>query len=107
MSVNPGDGWRLAQVAVLTAIAPLLTRGLPPDRLTRTFGSLGRGRTTDAGAKLRCAEWLFRRRGWRRWTNCYSRSLVRYRYLCHSGRPACLHLGIGRDAGSACAGTGG
>ena len=85
--------WRRLQVGMLAAAAPVLTRAAPPGALARAFGS---GRSRDADAKLRYAERLFRLRGWRRWTNCYARSLLRYRYLGHNGQAARLHFGLRR-----------
>ena len=97
MGRRMGGWWSAAQVAGLTWVTPVMARLLPPAALSRCYGSARPG--GDPAEKLQRAERLFRRRGWGRWTNCLSRSLIRYRYLRAMGRPAALHFGIRRFEG--------
>jgi hypothetical protein len=83
-------------VALLMVGLPLAVRVVPWSRLTR-FALPGHARS-NAAEHLRWVERLAGLPGWRAWSGCLARALLRCRYLRALGAPAVLHLGLRRRA---------
>jgi hypothetical protein len=91
------SGWLAgAEVTLLMAALPMALRLIPWRRLARF--ALSNCARADVAEHLRWVERVAARSGWRAWSGCLPRALLRCRYLRALGVPAVLHVGLRRRA---------